>query len=113
MTWSLPLFIGPKRRSAALFRILINFVFQINDLVSQKTEGKIQDLLLEQDVDTLTKMILINVIYFKGLFCQNFQEEMKNYRNFSQLSGRRLLTLRTVSIRSSTPPLLGKSTRPS
>ena len=35
--------------------------------MSQKTEGKIQDLLLEQDVDTLTKMILINVIYFKGL----------------------------------------------
>jgi len=90
-----------------------NAVRQINNLVSQKTEGKIQDLLLEQDVDTLTKMILINVIYFKGLFCQNFQEEMKNYRNFSQLSGRRLLTLRTVSIRSSTPPLLGKSTRPS
>ena len=44
-------------------------------MVSQKTEGKIQDLLLEQDVDTLTKMILINVIYFKGLFCPNFNNK--------------------------------------
>jgi serine protease inhibitor len=41
-------------------------VKQINDLVSQRTEGKIQDLLLEQDVDSFTKLILINVIYFKG-----------------------------------------------
>merc|ERR1711902_202832 len=41
-------------------------VRQINDLVSQKTEGKIKDLLLEQDVDSLTRMILINVIYFKA-----------------------------------------------
>ena len=50
------------------------FLLQINNLVSQKTEGKIQDLLLEQDVDTLTKMILINVIYFKGLLCPNFKK---------------------------------------
>ena len=35
-------------------------------MVSQKTEGKIKDLLLEQDVDSLTRMILLNVIYFKG-----------------------------------------------
>ena len=53
------------------------FLFQINNLVSQKTEGKIQDLLLEQDVDTLTKMILINVIYFKGLFGPNLNKEIK------------------------------------
>ena len=50
-------------------------LFQINNLVSQKTEGKIQDLLLEQDVDSLTKMILINVIYFKGLFFPNFNRK--------------------------------------
>ena len=43
--------------------------------MSQKTEGKIQDLLLEQDVDSLTKMILINVIYFKGLFFPNFNRK--------------------------------------
>ena len=47
--------------------------------MSQKTEGRIQDLLLEQDVDSLTKMILINVIYFKGLFCTNSDKERKTY----------------------------------
>jgi len=49
-----------------------NAVQQINNLVSQKTEGKIQDLLLEQDVDSLTKMILINVIYFKAQWKKAF-----------------------------------------
>ena len=87
------------------------FLLQINNLVSQKTEGKIQDLLLEQDVDTLTKMILINVIYFKGLDrTENINKEIKTIF-FFQLSGRRRLMLTTAFIRSSTPLLLGMSTR--
>jgi len=52
-----------------------NAVQQINNLVSQKTEGKIQDLLLAQDVDSLTKMILINVIYFKAQWKKAFNVE--------------------------------------
>jgi len=65
-----------------------NAVQQINNLVSQKTEGKIQDLLLEQDVDTLTKMILINVIYFKAQWKKAFKVEDSLYQIFnSPLAG--------------------------
>lgn len=39
---------------------------QINNEVSQKTGGLIKDLLLEEDVDPLTRLLLINAIYFKG-----------------------------------------------
>jgi len=63
-------------------------VQQINNLVSQKTEGKIQDLLLEQDVDALTKMILINVIYFKAQWKKAFNVADSFYQIFnSPLAG--------------------------
>ena len=43
-----------------------NAVSQINNEVSQRTGGLIKDLLLEEDVDSLTRLLLINAIYFKG-----------------------------------------------
>merc|ERR1719336_3204850 len=65
-----------------------NAVQQINNLVSQKTEGKIEDLLLAQDVDSLTKMILINVIYFKAQWKKAFNVEDNLYQIFnSPLAG--------------------------
>merc|ERR1712154_456842 len=69
-------------------------VRQINDLVSQKTEGKIKDLLLEQDVDSLTRMILINVIYFKAQWKKAFNVEDSQYQIFnSPLAGEVNFTL--------------------
>jgi len=63
-------------------------VQQINNLVSQKTEGLIQDLFLEQDVDSSTKMILINVIYFKAQWKKAFNVEDSSYQIFnSPLAG--------------------------
>jgi len=47
-------------------------VRQINDFVSQKTNGKIEDLLLEQDIDELTRLVLINAVYFKAVWKQSF-----------------------------------------
>jgi len=49
-----------------------NSVRQINDLVSEKTNGKIEDLLLEQDIDELTRLVLINAVYFKAVWKQSF-----------------------------------------
>jgi len=49
-----------------------NSVFEINKLVFDKTGGKIEDLLLEQDVDTLTRLVLINAVYFKAVWKQAF-----------------------------------------
>lgn len=36
----------------------------INDYVKNKTQGKIEDLF--KNLDSLTKIILLNYIYFKG-----------------------------------------------
>jgi len=52
-----------------------NSVKKINDNVSQNTRGLIKDLLLEQDVDELTQMILINAIYFKAQWKTAFNPE--------------------------------------
>jgi len=47
-------------------------VKQINDFVSEKTNGKIEELLLEQDIDELTRLVLINAVYFKAVWKQSF-----------------------------------------
>ncbi|KAG8442444.1 hypothetical protein GDO86_011288 [Hymenochirus boettgeri] len=47
---------------------------EINDWVSQKTEGKILDLLPSNSVDSLTRLILVNAIYFKGNWDKPFDK---------------------------------------
>jgi len=49
-------------------------VEQINAKVYNKTEGKIEDLLLEEDVDELTRLLIINAVYFKAVWKQSFDE---------------------------------------
>jgi serine protease inhibitor len=44
----------------------------INDWVSQKTKGKITDLLQPGVVDQATRLILVNAIYFKGQWAHQF-----------------------------------------
>uniref|UniRef100_A0A8C2ZV28 Serpin B6 n=1 Tax=Cyclopterus lumpus TaxID=8103 RepID=A0A8C2ZV28_CYCLU len=46
----------------------------INTWVHEQTEGKIQDLLAEGVVDSLTRLVLVNAIYFKGNWNKQFQE---------------------------------------
>ena len=41
-------------------------VERINSLVAEATAGNIEDLLLEEDVDAQTRLVLINAIYYKG-----------------------------------------------
>ena len=49
------------------FRAFITvIVIQINENIQQNTGGHITDLLLEDDVDELTQLVLLNAIYFKG-----------------------------------------------
>jgi len=52
-----------------------NSVRKINNLVLEKTNGKVEDLLLEQDVDELTRLVLINAVYFKAVWKQSFDAE--------------------------------------
>lgn len=47
----------------------------INDFVSTKTNGLIPDLLSPSDVDGLTRMILVNAIYFKADWLTQFERK--------------------------------------
>ncbi|XP_048022706.1 serpin peptidase inhibitor, clade B (ovalbumin), member 1, like 3 [Megalobrama amblycephala] len=47
----------------------------INSWVEKQTQEKIKDLLAEGDVDSLTRLVLVNAIYFKGNWERKFREE--------------------------------------
>ncbi|XP_064805723.1 leukocyte elastase inhibitor-like [Oncorhynchus masou masou] len=46
----------------------------INAWVEKQTSEKIKDLLPEGVVDHLTRLVLVNAIYFKGNWCKKFKE---------------------------------------
>ncbi|NWX12619.1 SPB6 protein, partial [Aegotheles bennettii] len=48
---------------------------QINGWVEEKTEGKIQNLLAEGILNSLTRLVLVNAIYFKGNWEKQFDKE--------------------------------------
>ncbi len=41
-------------------------LFQINNFVADNTNNKIEELLTDDSINPLTKMILVNAVYFKG-----------------------------------------------
>ncbi|NWX78051.1 SPB6 protein, partial [Alca torda] len=47
---------------------------QINGWVEERTEGKIQNLLAEGIINSLTRLVLVNAIYFKGNWEQQFNK---------------------------------------
>lgn len=47
---------------------------QINKWVEGKTEGKIQNLLASGVLNSLTRLVLVNAIYFKGSWAEKFDE---------------------------------------
>ncbi|XP_010153921.1 PREDICTED: leukocyte elastase inhibitor-like [Eurypyga helias] len=47
---------------------------EINQWVEEKTEGKIPNLLSEGSVDNMTRLVLVNAIYFKGNWAEKFKE---------------------------------------
>ncbi|KAK7881254.1 hypothetical protein WMY93_029663 [Mugilogobius chulae] len=54
----------------------------INTWVEEKTKGKITDLLPSGSVDSLTKLVLVNAIYFKGKWGSQFEEENTDDADF-------------------------------
>ncbi|XP_068092901.1 serpin B6-like isoform X2 [Hyperolius riggenbachi] len=48
---------------------------EINSWVAEKTEGKIKDLLPSGSVDALTRLVLVNAIYFKGNWANQFDKQ--------------------------------------
>ncbi|XP_063768745.1 leukocyte elastase inhibitor-like [Eleginops maclovinus] len=47
----------------------------INNWVEQETQGKIKDVLAKDVVDTMTRLVLVNAIYFKGNWDKQFKED--------------------------------------
>jgi len=59
-----------------------NSVREINQYVAENTNEKIQDLLSSEDVDSLTRLILVNAVYFKANWEFAFSTEDTETRNF-------------------------------
>ncbi|XP_051655413.1 serpin B6-like isoform X2 [Manacus candei] len=55
---------------------------RINGWVEERTEGKIQNLLAEGLLDSLTRLVLVNAIYFKGNWEKQFNKEETEERPF-------------------------------
>lgn len=54
----------------------------INAWVEEKTSGKIQDLLAQGIIDSLTRLVLVNAIYFKGNWANKFNKDHTQERPF-------------------------------
>jgi len=59
----------------------------INDWVAEQTEEKIQDLIPEGAVDTLTRLVLTNAVYFNAAWASPFEEEDTRDDAFHLLDG--------------------------
>ena len=60
---------------------------QVNSWVSEKTRGKITEILQEGDVKPDTILILVNALYFKGLWSKPFDKAQTVDREFNFPSG--------------------------
>ncbi|HET9588028.1 MAG TPA: serpin family protein, partial [Anaerolineales bacterium] len=60
---------------------------EINDWVSDQTEGKIEDLIPEGVLTTDTRMALVNAIYFKGDWLRPFDADSTQDASFRLLDG--------------------------
>ncbi|XP_027379965.1 serpin B6-like isoform X1 [Bos indicus x Bos taurus] len=54
----------------------------INTWVAEKTEGKIRDLLPANSVNPMTRLVLVNAVYFKGNWDTEFNKEHTEERPF-------------------------------
>ena len=59
----------------------------INDWIADQTEDKIIDLVPEGVIDTLTRMVLTNAIYFKAAWALPFEEQDTSEAPFRLLDG--------------------------
>ncbi len=59
----------------------------INDWVSEQTEGKIEDLIPQGLISSLTRLVLTNAIYFNAAWADPFEEESTEEGAFRLLDG--------------------------
>jgi serpin B len=54
----------------------------INSFVAETTHDKIKDLISPGDLDSLTRLVLVNAIYFKGLWKNQFNKQNTKEADF-------------------------------
>jgi serine protease inhibitor len=59
----------------------------INKWVEEQTKNKIKDLIAEKDIDDLTRLILVNAIYFKGNWLTKFDSQKTTKKPFKLQDG--------------------------
>ncbi|XP_007523704.1 serpin I2 [Erinaceus europaeus] len=59
----------------------------ISTWVESRTDGKIKDMFSEQEFGPLTRLVLVNAIYFKGDWKQKFRKEDTELMNFTKRDG--------------------------
>ena len=59
----------------------------INDWVEEHTEGKIKDLIPQDVIDELTRMVLVNAIYFNAEWQHRFDEDSTMMETFYLVDG--------------------------
>ncbi|MBP9853547.1 MAG: serpin family protein [Candidatus Omnitrophica bacterium] len=62
----------------------------INSWVEKQTKDKIKDLLLPRVLTEITKLVLVNAIYFKGHWIYPFEKEYTQPRKFELISGEQI-----------------------
>jgi len=55
---------------------------EINDWVAQKTKGKIQNILPSGSLDGMTRLVLANAIYFKGVWATPYDKDQTSVQPF-------------------------------
>jgi serpin B len=63
----------------------------INDWVSERTEGRIQDLIPKGVIDFLTRLVLTNAIYFKAAWAEPFDKNLTSDGPFYLLDGSQVI----------------------
>ncbi|KAL3617793.1 hypothetical protein CASFOL_038114 [Castilleja foliolosa] len=94
---SLTLIPGYKQIVESDFRSAVNYAdfktkaddarHEVNTWAEKKTSGLIKDLLPPGSVDSSTRVILANAVYFKGAWCEKFDPSLTRNRNFFLLNG--------------------------
>jgi serpin B len=59
----------------------------INEWVSEKTEGKIEELIPKNVIGSLTRLVLTNAIYFNAAWAEPFEEDRTQDGTFHLLDG--------------------------
>ncbi len=62
----------------------------INDYIAQKTEQRIQDLLPQEVINPLTRLVLTNAIFFNAAWEYPFEKELTKPAPFTRLDGTKI-----------------------